>query len=333
MRKISYREAIREALIEEMKQDETVFLLGEDIAEFGGSYNVTQGLVHEFGKDRIRNTPIAESGIIGAAIGSALVGLRPVAEIMFADFSTIAMDQIVNQLAKLRYMTGGAVKLPVVIRMPSGSRVAAGPQHSQSLEALYMNIPGLIVVVPSTPYDAKGLLKSSIREDNPVIFIEHKMLYGDIGFVPEEEYLLSLGKAEIKRKGDDITIVGILRTVIYALKSAEILEKEGISVEIIDLMTLKPLDEETILNSVKKTGKLMIIYEACKTGGVGAEIASIVAEKAFDYLDAPIKRIASLDAPVPFSPILSNYILCNEQDIIDAAFELMGKPKSKKING
>lgn len=325
MRKISYREAIREALREEMKRDKSVFLLGEDIAEFGGSYNVTQGLVHEFGRDRVRNTPISEVAIVGASIGASLVGMRPVAEIMFIDFSPIAMDQIINQLAKLRYMTGGDIKLPVVIRTPTGSRGAAGPQHSQSLESLYMNIPGLIIVIPSTPYDAKGLLKSSIREDNPVIFIEHKSLYSDTGYVPEEEYLLPIGKSEVKREGRDITVVAISRSVIHVLKSAEILEECRISLEVIDPRTLKPLDEDTILNSVKKTGRLMIVHEACKTGGIGGEISAIVAEKAFDYLNAPIKRICSLDSPVPFSPVLQEYVIYNENDIISGAKELMGK--------
>ena len=325
MRELAYREALREALREEMKRDQSVFLLGEDIAEYGGTYKVTQGLLEEFGRERVRNTPLAEVAIVGAALGAAIVGMRPVAEIMYIDFSTIAMDQIVNQVAKLRYMTGGGVKVPLVIRMPTGPRVAAGPHHSQSLEALYTQIPGLIVVAPSTPYDAKGLLKSSIREDNAVIFLEHKSLYGETGPVPEEEYLLPLGCAEVKREGRDITVVGISRSVIHALKAAEALEGHGISLEVVDPMTLKPLDEDTILNSVRKTGRLMVVHEACKTGGLGGEIVAIVAEKAFDYLDAPIKRVASLDSPVPFSPVEENYVLINEQDIIAGAAELMGK--------
>jgi len=325
MPELTYREALREALREEMKRDESVFILGEDIAEYGSAYKVTQGLVEEFGHDRIRNTPLAESGIAGAALGAALVGMRPVAEIMYIDFSLLALDQIFNQIAKFRYMTGGVVKVPLVIRTQGGGGRSAGLHHSQSLEALYTHIPGLMVVMPATPYDAKGLLKSSIREDNPVIFIEHKGLYGQSGTVPEEEYLVPLGKAEVKRQGKDITVVAYSNSLILALKAAETLEKDGISLEVVDPRTLRPLDEDTILNSVEKTGRLMVVHEACKTGGFGAEIAAIVAEKAFDYLDAPIKRVAALDSPIPFNPKLEDYVLPNENDIIRGALELMGK--------
>ena len=324
MRELTYREALREALREEMKRDSSVFILGEDIAEYGGAYKVTQGLVEEFGHDRIRNTPLAEAAIVGAALGAALVGMRPVAEIMYIDFSPIAMEQIFNQVAKLRYMTGGMIKVPLVIRTQSGGGVAAAAHHSQCWEALYAHIPGLKVVMPSTPYDAKGLLKASIREDNPVIFIEGKKLYGQTGVVPEEEYLVPLGKAEIRRQGDDITVVAISRMGDRVLKVAEALEKDGISVEVIDPRTIKPLDEATILSSVKKTGRLMIAHEACKTGGFGAEIAAIVSEKAFDHLDAPIKRVAAFDSPIPFNPRLEDYVVPNEQDIWAAALELMG---------
>jgi len=325
MRELTYREALREALREEMKRDESVFILGEDIAEYGGAYKVTQGLVDEFGHDRIRNTPLAESAIAGAALGAALVGMRPVAEIMYIDFSLLALDQIFNQIAKFRYMTGGMVKVPLVIRTQGGGGRSAGVHHSQSLEALYTHIPGLIVVMPSNPYDAKGLLKSSIRDDNPVIFIEHKGLYGMNGEVPEEEYLVPLGKAEVKRQGSDITVVAISQSVNLALQAAETLKKDGISLEVIDPRTLKPLDEDTILNSVKKTSRLMIVHEACKTGGFGAEVAAIVVEKAFDYLDAPIKRVAALDSPIPFNPKLEDYVLPNVNDIINGVLELMGK--------
>jgi pyruvate dehydrogenase E1 component beta subunit len=308
-----------------MKRDPSVFLMGEEIAEYGGSYKVTQGLVDEFGHDRVRNTPLAEASIAGAALGAAIVGMRPVAEIMYIDFSFIAADQIINQIAKLRYMTGGMVKVPLVIRTQGGGGVAAGPHHSQSLEAIYAHIPGLIVVMPSNAYDVKGLLKSSIREDNPVIFIEHKKLYGEAGEVPEEEYLVPLGKGEVKRQGKDITVVTYSRCVIRTLTVAEELKKDGIELEVVDPRTLKPLDEDVILSSVKKTGKAMVVYEAVRTGGFGAEIAAMIAEKAFDYLDAPVKRVAALDSPIPFNPRLEDYILPNEEKIKAAAFELMGK--------
>ena len=325
MREITYREAIREALREEMRRDPAVFLIGEDIAIYGGGYKVTLELAEEFGLDRVRNTPIAEAAIAGAAMGAAIVGMRPVAEIMYIDFSYIAADQICNQIAKIRYMTGGEVKVPMVMRMQGGGGVSGGPHHSQSLEMMYIHAPGLMVVMPSNPYDVKGLLKSSIRDDNPVIFIEHKKLYGMSGPVPEEEYLIPLGKGEIKRQGDDITVVAISRSVNRALQVAEVLEKEGIGLEVIDPMTLKPLDEDLILNSVKKTGRLMIVHEACKMGGFGGEVAAIAAEKAFDYLDAPIKRVAALDSSIPTNPRLEDYIIPNETDIWSTALELMGR--------
>ena len=325
MRELTFREAVREALREEMRRDPKVFLIGEEIAEYGGSYKVTQGLVDEFGRERVRNTPLAEASIAGAALGAALVGMRPVAEIMYIDFSFIAADQIVNQIAKLRYMTGGMVKVPLVIRTQGGGGVAAGPHHSQSLEVIFAHIPGLMVVMPSNAYDAKGLLKSSIREDNPVIFIEHKKLYGESYPVPEQEYLIPLGKGDVKRQGKDISIITYSRCVNMALKAAGELQKEGIEVEVVDLRTLKPLDEEVFLSSVQKTGKAIVVYEACRTGGFGAEIAAIIAEKAFDYLDAPIKRVSALDAPIPFNPRLEAYVLPNEHKIKAAALELMGK--------
>jgi len=325
MRELTFREAVREALREEMKRDPSVFLMGEEIAEYGGSYKVTQGLVDEFGHERIRNTPLAEASIAGAALGAALVGMRPVAEIMYIDFSFIAADQIINQIAKLRYMTGGMVKVPLVIRTQGGGGVAAGPHHSQSLEAIYAHIPGLLVVMPSNAYDAKGLLKSSIREDNPVIFIEHKKLYGEACEVPEEEYLVPLGKGEVKRQGKDITVVAYSRCMLRALNAAEELKKDGIELEVVDPRTLKPLDEDVILSSVQKTGKAMVVYEGCQTGGFGAEIAAVIGEKAFDYLDAPIKRVAALNSPIPFNPRLEDYVLPNEENIKAAALELMGK--------
>jgi len=325
MREITIREALQEALREEMRRDATVFIMGEDVAEFGGVYKITLGLVSEFGPERVRNTPLAECAIVGAALGAALVGMRPIAEIMYSDFSPIAMEQIFNQVAKIRYMTGGMVKVPLVIRMPAGGGMSAGPHHSQTWEALYAHIPGLKVVMPSTPYDAKGLLKSSIRDDNPVIFIETKKLYGQKGMVPEEEYLVPLGKAKVRREGSDVTIVAVGRMINRALVVAETLEKEEISAEVIDPRTLIPLDEDAIVNSVRKTGRMLIVHEACKTGGFGAEIAARIADKAFDSLDAPIKRLGTLDCPIPFNPRLEDYVIPNEHDIWAAALELMGR--------
>lgn len=323
MREITYREAVREAMREEMKRDETVFQLGEDIAKFGGAYKVTTGLSDEFGTKRMLNTPLAEGGIAGAAVGAAIAGLRPIAEIMYIDFSTLASDMIINFAAKYRFMTGGKVNLPLVIRTQGGGGVSAGPQHSQSLEAWYAHIPGLIVVMPSTPYDAKGLLKSSIRDNNPVVFIEHKGLYGSKGPVPEEEYLIPLGKAAIKREGKDITVVALSRSVLHAVEAAEILNKEGIDLEVIDLMTIKPIDEKTILRSVEKTSRLIIVHEACKTAGIGAEIAAIVSEKGIDFLDAPIRRVAALDTPIPFGLRLESFVLPSVEDIVTCARELV----------
>ncbi len=316
MRELTYREGIREALKEEMRQNEDVFLIGEDIAEFGGTYKVTEGLLEEFGSERVRNTPISESAIIGAALGASISGMRPVAEIMYIDFITVAMDQIVNQTAKIRYMTGGQVKVPLVIRTQGGGGRSSAAQHAQSLEAWFCHIPGLKVVMPSTPYDAKGLLKSSIRDDNPVIFIEHKILYNRKGPVPEEEYFVPLGKAEIKKEGDDFTIVATSRMVERALLASDELDKKGISVEVIDPRTLVPLDKETILSSVKKTGRVLIVHEACERAGFGAEIAAILAKEAFDYLDAPIERLGAKNTPMPFSPNLEDFVIPKVDDII-----------------
>ncbi len=324
MREITYREALREGLLEEMRRDDRVFLLGEDIAEFGGTYKVTEGLLAEFGPERVRNTPISETAIVGAALGAALLGMRPVAELMYIDFSTVAMDQIVNQIAKIRYMFGGKARAGLVIRTQGGAGRSSGPHHAQSLEAWFCHTPGLMVMMPSTPYDVKGLIKSSIRDDNPVIFIEHKLLYNEKGPVPEEEYLLPIGKADIKREGSDVTLVATSRMVLRALKAAEALAEDGIEAEVLDPRTLVPLDEETILQSVKKTGRLVIIHEAVKRGGYGAEIQAIVSEKAFDYLDAPVKRVAAANTPVPFAPKLENFVIPDEQDIIKEVKELFG---------
>lgn len=324
MREITYREALREGLQEEMRRDDRVFLLGEDIAEFGGTYKVTQGLLAEFGPQRVRNTPISETAIVGAALGAALLGMRPVAELMYIDFSTVAMDQIVNQIAKIRYMFGGKAKAGLVIRTQGGAGRSSGPHHAQSLEAWFCHTPGLMVVMPSNPYDVKGLIKSSIRSDNPVIFIEHKLLYNEKGPVPEEEYLVPIGKADIKREGGDVTLVATSRMVLRALKAAEALAEDGIEAEVLDPRSLVPLDEDAILQSVKRTGRLVIIHEAVKRGGYGAEIQAVVSEKAFDYLDAPIKRVAAANTPVPFAPTLENFVIPDERDIIKEVKELFG---------
>lgn len=324
MRKITYREALREALREEMRRDSSVFLLGEDIGKYwGGAFKVTEGLAEEFGDERVRDTPISESTIIGTAIGAAITGMRPVAEIMFGDLTALAMDQIANQAAKIHYMFGGQAKCPIVIRTPFGAGVNIAAHHSQSLEAWFMHVPGLYVAVPSTPYDAKGLLKTAIRGSNPVMFCEHKLLYPLEGEVPEEDYTVPFGVADIKREGEDVTIVATLYMVHKALSAAEKLEKEGISVEVVDPRTLVPLDKQGIISSVKKTGRIVVVSEDCKTAGVTAEIAAIVAEEALDYLDAPIKRVAEPDTPIPFSPTLEQYVIPNEEAIIKAVKEIV----------
>lgn len=324
MRELGYREAVREALREELQRDERVFLIGEDIAmPFGGTYKVTLGLSDEFGTDRVRNAPISEMGFLGASVGAAITGMRPVAELMYIDFSGVGMDSIVNQAAKIRYMTGGQAKVPLVIRTQGGAGRASAAQHAQSLEAWFIHVPGLVVIQPSTPYDAKGLLKSAIRSDDPVVFIEHKLLYNTKGPVPEEEYTLPIGKADVKREGHDATVVATSLMVLKALAAAEKLAAQGIEVEVIDPRTLFPLDLETIVESVKKTGKLVIVHEAVGRGGVGAEIATQVMEKAFDYLDAPIKRVAALPVPVPFAPHLENFVIPSEERIIESVQDLL----------
>lgn len=324
MRKMIYRDALREALREEMLRDERVFLIGEDIGKYwGGAFKVTKGLAEEFGEERVRDTPISESAIVGVAIGAAITGMRPVAEIMFGDLTALAMDQIANQAAKLRYMFGGQISVPLVIRTPFGGGVNIAAHHSQSLEAWFMHVPGLYVAVPSTPYDAKGLLKTAIRGENPVVFCEHKLLYPVEGEVPEEEYTVPFGVAAVRREGKDVTMVATLYMVYKALLAAETLEKEGISVEVVDPRTLVPLDKEALINSVKKTGRLVVISEDCKTAGVTAEISAIIAEEAIDYLDAPIKRVAAADTPIPFSPPLEKFVLPDENQIIKAVKEII----------
>jgi pyruvate/2-oxoglutarate/acetoin dehydrogenase E1 component len=321
-REITYLEAVREAMSQEMRQNDDVFLLGEDIGVYGGAFGVTRGMIEEFGPERIRNTPISEAAIAGAAIGAALTGMRPIMELQFSDFITIAMDQMVNQAAKTRYMFGGKGKVPMVLRTPAGSGTGAAAQHSQSLEAWVAHIPGLKVVQPSTAYDAKGLLKAAMDDDNPVIFYEHKLLYKTSSEVPEEQYSIELGKADIKREGTDVTIVATAIMVHKTLEAAAELEKEGISVEVVDPRTIVPLDKETIINSVKKTGRLIVVHEAVRRGGIGGEIASMVAEsEAFDYLDAPIKRLGGKEVPIPYNPNLEKAAIPQVPDIIAAVRE------------
>jgi pyruvate/2-oxoglutarate/acetoin dehydrogenase E1 component len=316
MPELTYAEAIRAALREEMRRDERVFLFGEDIGRYGGAFGVTFGLLDEFGEERVRETPISEAAIVGAATGAALVGMRPVAEIMFMDFILLAMEQLVNQAAKVRFMFGGKAEVPLVIRMPGGSGTGAAAQHSQSLESLLMHIPGIKVVNPSTPYDAKGLLFSAIRDPNPVCFVEHKLLYKTRGEVPEGEYTLPLGVADIKRMGRDITVVAANIMVPRTLAAAEKLAKEGIEVEVIDPRTLRPLDVETIANSVRKTGRLLVVHEAPQTGGwAGEVIASVSSSPAFAYLDAPMRRLAGKDIPIPYNRNLERATVPQEEDI------------------
>ncbi len=322
MREIAYREAINEAISEEMRKDEKIFLIGEDIGTNGNVFAVLKGIMDEFGTDRVIDTPISEIAIIGAALGAAATGMRPVPEIMFSDFLPCAMDQIVNQVAKARYMSGGQATVPMTIRTQNGAGMGAAAQHSQSLTALFMHVPGLLVVAPSTPYDVKGLLKASIREDNPVIFFEHKLLYTVTGEVPEEEYTIPLGKGDVKRQGGDVTIVAVSLMVQKALEAAEKLAKDGINAEVIDPRTLVPLDKELIFESLKKTGKVIIVDEDCKRGGVGSEIAAVIAEEAFDLLKEPIKRLCTYDTPIPCSPPLEKYVVPDSDDIVKTVREI-----------
>ena len=303
MKKMTYAEAIRDGIRVEMKRDPAVYLCGEDVGKFGGCFGVTAGLVDEF-PGRVVDTPISETAIIGSSVGAAAAGLRPIAEIMFVDFMGVCMDELFNQAVKMRYMFGGKAKVPLVVKTICGAGVAAAAQHSQSMEAWFTHIPGLKTVMPSTPADAKGLMASAIRDNNPVLFIEHKQLLGISGDVPEDEYLVPLGKASIMRQGTDVTIVAWSWMAQKALAAAEILEKEGISAEVLDPRTLVPLDKASILHSLGKTNKLVIVHEAVKTGGYAGEIAAIVADEGFDLLDSPIKRVTAPDTPVPFSPTL-----------------------------
>ena len=318
---ITYAQAIRDAMCEEMRRDSDVFLMGEDIGVYRGAFGVTQEMYLEF-PDRVIDTPISEAGFMGCAIGAAVEGMRPIVELMFSDFVSVCWDMILNQAPKMHFMFGGKVSVPMVVRTASGCGTGAAAQHSQSLEAMLCHIPGLKVVAPSTPYDAKGLLKSAVRDNNPVMFLEQKLLYRTKGMVPDKEYTIPLGVADIKRSGTDYTIVTYGRMVHTALSAAKTLAKEGISAEVIDLRTLLPMDKNTIVESVKKTKHLMIVHEAVKTGGLGGEIAASIAESdAFYYLDAPIIRLAAEDVPVPFSPVLEKGVLPNEEKICEAVRE------------
>ena len=323
MSNMTFAQAIKDAHVVEMERDPNIYVAGEDVGVFGGCFGVTAGLLEQFGEKRVKDTPITESAIVGTAVGAASVGLRPVIELMFVDFIGVALDQLYNQAAKMKYMFGGKAKIPMVMRTACGAGIGAAAQHSQCLEALFMHLPGLKVVMPSTPYDAKGLLIEAIRDDNPVVFLEHKMLYAMEGEVPEGAYTIPFGEADIKREGEDVTVVATANMVHTALGAAETLAAEGISLEVVDPRTLYPLDGETIFASVKKTHRLVILHEEVKFAGSGAEIAAQVAEEAFDYLDAPILRVAAPFCPVPFSPPLEKAYVPSEQQLIDAVRKVM----------
>ncbi|MBM2821670.1 MAG: alpha-ketoacid dehydrogenase subunit beta [Thermoleophilia bacterium] len=318
MPELTYREAVRDALAQALRQDENVFVMGEDIAEMGGSMAVTQGLLEEFGPKRIRNTPISEMAIVGSGIGAAIQGMRPVVEIMYEDFLTLSMEQLVNQAAKHRTMSGGQVKVPLTIRTQGGAGWSPGAQHAQQLEAWFVHVPGLKVVFPSTPEDVRGLLWSSIYDDNPVVFFEHRTLYPIKGEVPTELEPIPLGKARIHREGEDVTVVATGRLVHEALQAAEAAESEGISVEVVDPRTLLPLDEETIVGSVRKTTRCVTAHEAVVRGGFGAELAAIIQHGAFDWLDAPIERVGARFGPLPFAPAMEQWVVPHAEDVLEA---------------
>jgi pyruvate dehydrogenase E1 component beta subunit len=317
-RTLMYRDALNEALTEEMRRDDTVFVMGEGIAERGGSYKVTAGLLAEFGEKRVIDTPLAEASFTGAGIGAALTGMRPIVEILFIDFSLLTLDQVINQAAKLKFMTGGQGSVPFVMRTQGGTGNGVAAQHSQSLEAIFYHIPGLNVVMPSCPHDAKGLLKTAVRHNDPVIFIEHKLLYMNEGTVPSDEYLIPFGQGDIKRRGSDVTLIAWSNMIPRSLTAADKLAAEGINVEVVDPRTLVPLDKELILESVRKTEHVVIVQEAVRRGGVASDIASIIQAEAFDYLDAPIEIIAGLNTQIPFNLTLEAACVPQEDDIIAA---------------
>jgi pyruvate dehydrogenase E1 component beta subunit len=316
MAEMMYREALRRALDEEMQRDPLVFLMGETIAERGGSYKVTEGLLKKYGPRRVIDTPIAEASFTGMAVGAALIGCRPVVEILFVDFAMLAMDQIVNQAAKQEFISGGQCRVPMVLRTQGGAGNGLAAQHSQSLEALFYHIPGLKVVMPSTPRDACGLLKAAIRDDQPVIFIEHKLLYMTRGPVPEEEYLLPLGRAEVKKSGTDVSLITYSHMTLKCLEAAAALEADGISAEVVDLRTLAPLDKETILASARKTGRAIVVHEAVKRGGVGGDIAAMLMEEAYDDLDGPVLRIAGRNTPIPYNLNIEKACVPSVEEIV-----------------
>jgi len=324
MREITYAEAIREAMSEEMRRDENVFLMGEDVGVYCGAFGVTKGMLEEFGPERIIDTPISETAFVGAGTGAAMMGLRPIVELMFSDFMAVCYDQIINQAAKMHFMFGGKVDIPMVIRTASGGGTGAAAQHSQSLENMYCHVPGLKVIVPSTPFDAKGLLVSAIRDNNPVIFLEQKLLYRVKSHVPEETYSIPLGVADVKREGKALSLITYGRTVQMSLEVAGHMEKEGVDIEVVDLRTLYPLDRNAIIQTAKKTGKVVVVHEAVEFGGFGGEIVSTIADSdAFFYLDAPIKRVGALHCPIPFNPRLEKEVLPSTKRIEEAVRSLL----------
>ncbi|HEX7084310.1 MAG TPA: alpha-ketoacid dehydrogenase subunit beta [Gaiellaceae bacterium] len=325
MPELSYREAVRDALAQAMRADDRVFIMGEDIAEMGGSMGVTQGLLDEFGSERVRNTPISEMAIVGSGIGAAMAGMRPVVEIMYEDFLTLSMEQIVNQAAKHRYMSGGQITVPLTIRTQGGAGWSPGAQHAQQLEAWLVHVPGLKVMYPSTPEDVRGLLWSAIHDDNPTIVFEHRLLYPVKGEVPEELEPLPIGKARVVRTGTDVTVIAIGPLVHRTLEAAKQAEDEGISVEVVDPRTLQPLDEETLVASVKKTNRAVVAHEAVTRMGFGAEVAAVLQYQAFDYLDAPIERVGAKFTPLPFAPVMEQYVVPNAGDVLAAIKRTVGK--------
>jgi pyruvate/2-oxoglutarate/acetoin dehydrogenase E1 component len=326
MATVRYREALNQALREEMQRDERVLIMGEDIGVFNGAFKVTQGLLEEFGEKRVRDTPISENTIVGMGVGAAMTGLRPIVELMTINFSLLAMDQIVNHMATIHYMFGGQVTVPMVVRMPQGAGHQLGPTHSHCLEAIFLHVPGMLVAVPSTPADAKGLLKAAVRDDNPVVFIEHESLYGQRGDVPDDgDHVVDFGQAAIRREGADVTLVGISRMALTAQKAAEVLEEEHeVDAEVIDPRTLRPLDLDTILASVHKTNHCVIVEEGWPHGGVGANLAALISEQAFDDLDAPVHRVSGADVPMPYSKPLEDIAYPHEPQIVSAALDTLG---------
>jgi pyruvate dehydrogenase E1 component beta subunit len=323
MRKIQFREALREAMSEEMRKDERIFLMGEEVAEYNGAYKVSQGMLDEFGPKRVIDTPIAELGFAGIGVGAAMNGLRPIIEFMTFNFSLVAIDQVINSAAKMYQMSGGQINMPIVFRGPTASAGQLAAQHSQAFENWYANCPGLKVVVPSNPYDAKGLLKAAIRDDDPVIFMESEQMYGDVGEVPEGEYIIPIGKADVKREGSDVTIVTFGKITKVALAAAEELAKEGISAEVVDLRTVRPIDYETVINSVKKTNRLVIVEEAWPLASIATEVTFAVQRDAFDYLDAPVRRVTTADTPLGYAPTFVAEFLPNPERVIKAVKQVM----------